>query len=176
MTIPPVDIMFDFWINKIVMMQANLTNRAMISLLFGKYKFIEILEHFKKVFFCLRGDLASDLIEEIFSQTSMMNKFNINNISTLFKMFESEKLPEVKFKLSLKREESIDNDLTVLTPVNDNDEALRYLEREVHQRVASLASYRREGRQQILCNILYPCAGASAEKSAQPSLEIAQKY
>ncbi len=118
-TTPPVDIMFDFWINKIVMMQAKLTNRAMISLLFGKYRLIEILEHFKKVFFCLRGDLACDLTEEIFSEDSMMNKFSINNINTLFKIFESENLPEVKFKLSLKREESIDNDLTVLTPVID---------------------------------------------------------
>lgn len=118
MAVPPVDIMFEFWINKIVKMQARLTNRAIISLLFDKYKFIDILEHFKKVFFCERGDLASDLTEEIFSSESIMDKFNIMNINSLFQSFQSEKLPEVRFKLSLKKDASLEADLSVLTPVN----------------------------------------------------------
>lgn len=117
MTVPPVDIMVDFWVNKIVKMQASLTSRAIISLLFDKYKFLDVLEHFKKVFFCERGDLASDLTEEVYSEESVMNKFSLNNMNTLFKSFENDKLPDVKFKLSLKREETIDSYLTVLTPV-----------------------------------------------------------
>ena len=123
MTVPPVDIMFDFWINKIVKLQASLTNRAIISILFDKYKLIDILEHFKKVFFCERGDLAGDLTEEVFSSDSVMDKFTINNINTLFKTFESEKLPEVKFKLSLKKAESLERDLSVLIPVSSNNQA-----------------------------------------------------
>lgn len=117
MTVPPVDIMFEFWVNKIVKMQAKLANKAIISLLFDKYQFIDILEHFKKVFFCERGDLASDLTEEIFSQDGVMDKFTLNNMNSLFKTYETTRLPEVKFKIGLKKEESIENDLTVLTPV-----------------------------------------------------------
>lgn len=117
MTVPPVDIMVEFWINKVVRMQANLTSRAIISLLFDKYKLMEVLDHFKKIFFCQRGDLASELTEELFNEESLMDKFTINNMNTIFKHFESMRLPEVKFKIGLKKEENIENDLTVMIPV-----------------------------------------------------------
>ena len=117
LAVPPIDIMFEFWINKIVKMQASLTNRAIISLLFDKYRFVDVLEHFKKIFFGQRGDLLGDITEEIFDIDSVMNLFSVMNINTLFKAFESEKLQEIKFKLTLKKDANIEAGLSVLRPV-----------------------------------------------------------
>lgn len=116
-TVPPIDILMEFWINKVVRLQASLANRAVISVLFDKYCLVETLAHFKKLFFCERGDLVSDLIHTIYTAESKVDKFAIMNMTTLFQSFESQKLPDIKFKVQMRRETALEHGLTSLTPV-----------------------------------------------------------
>lgn len=90
-------------------MQLKLSNRTIVSLLFGKYKLYDVLSHFKDIFFCNRGDFTEDLMSAIFTPYSEINKFGVMNINMLFQGFESHKVPEVTFKFALKKDYDLEH-------------------------------------------------------------------
>ena len=105
---PPVDIMVDWWINRVVFMQAKLANQTIIQLLFQKHNLFDVLAHLKSVFLCERGDIASEFMESIFTYDSRIDRFGIMNANSSFQAYESPKCPEVKFKLQLKPETDLE--------------------------------------------------------------------
>ena len=105
---PPIDAMFDIWVNRVTKMQATLTSKAIIGLLFQKYNIFTILSHLKSVFLCERGDLMNDFVESIYTPEGKIDKYGIMNANSLFENFESIKCPEVKFKLQIQSNAIID--------------------------------------------------------------------
>jgi len=99
---PPLDTYLDFWLNKLVKLQASLTNKAIIGVLFQKYNLLQIFAHLRSIFLCQRGDLVTEFIDAVFTLESTIDRFGIMNADSLLQAFEDPKCPEVKFRLQLR--------------------------------------------------------------------------
>lgn len=100
---PPLSVMFDLCINKVIRRQAELTNSILLQLFFEKYQLMDVLYHYKKIFMCARGDFALEFMDWIYNQQGELDEYHIYNLNSVFEGFEDEKLESVKFDLQVER-------------------------------------------------------------------------
>jgi hypothetical protein len=67
---PPISVIFDLCVNRPIQMQATLTNKVLLELLFDRYKLFNVLKYFKTVFLTERGDIADTLAENLYDFNS----------------------------------------------------------------------------------------------------------
>jgi len=105
---PPIDAMMDIWVNRVAKMQAAITGKAIIGLLFQKYQIFDVFAHFKAIFLCERGDILNEFIDAVFTEDGRVDRFGIMNANSLFQAYESSRCPEVKFKVQLLPRDAFD--------------------------------------------------------------------
>jgi hypothetical protein len=102
---PPLGVMFDLCVNKVIRRQAELTNSVLIELFFEKYKLMDVFYLYKQIFMCERGDYAREFMDWVYNVHDEVNQFNLYSINSVFDTFEDERLPDVKFGFSLRQVE-----------------------------------------------------------------------
>jgi len=106
---PPLEVIFDICVNRVVKKQAELTNSILMQLLHEKYMLTEVLLHYKKLFMGLRGDWADEFISSIFKSSFQVDKLGLLSIGSTFEQFEDPNLPDVKFMFERINHSAYDN-------------------------------------------------------------------
>lgn len=81
---PPLEVLFDVCISSIIHKQAQLTNSALMYLLKEKFRLMEVLGHFKKIFLCYRGDWADEFLNSTVNRFYEFDKVKLLSIESFF--------------------------------------------------------------------------------------------
>ena len=98
---PPLSVMFNLCIDKVIARQAELTNSIVLQLIYEKYKLLDVLYHFKNIFMCGRGDYALEYMDWVYNERGEVDRFHVRSLGTVFENFADEKLPDVRFKFEI---------------------------------------------------------------------------